>query len=198
MDISARPADVGDLDGFVATLTAAFLEDPLMRWVFPDDSSRAARLAVLWRYVASGVYLPRGGCTMLPGYDAVALWRPPGARERSEFWEQHGARFAEELEGQVERLEQVGEVVGEHHPNDAEHWYLQAIGTRPEAQGRGLGSVLLAHTLAVADEHGLPAYLEASNPRSRALYERFGFEALETFAPEGCPPLWGMWREPVS
>jgi hypothetical protein len=46
------------------------------------------------------------------------------------------------------------------------------------------------------DREEMPAYLEASSPRSRACYERSGFEATdELVLPDG-PPLWPMWRRP--
>ncbi len=49
------------------------------------------------------------------------------------------------------------------------------------------------------DAEGIPAYLEASTVRSRALYERHGFEVTGEFNfPSGGPPLWQMWREPGS
>jgi hypothetical protein len=48
------------------------------------------------------------------------------------------------------------------------------------------------------DRDRVPAYLEASSPRNRALYERHGFEVMEEcrYADDG-PPLWRMWREPA-
>jgi GNAT superfamily N-acetyltransferase len=62
-------------------------------------------------------------------------------------------------------------------------------------QGAGLGSALLRHRLARADADGLPAYLEASSPRSRALYLRHGFEDLgEPVRVADSPPLYPMWR----
>ena len=45
----------------------------------------------------------------------------------------------------------------------------------------------------------IPAYLEASTPRNRALYLRHGFVVLDEMRlPGGGPPLWRMWREPVA
>jgi GNAT superfamily N-acetyltransferase len=195
VDVSPRVADASDLDGVVATLTASFLDDPIMSWAFPDRDVRARRLPVMWRHAAGGVFLPGGASTTLPGHDAVAMWRRPGDGDGSEYWEANVGRFIAEMEGDLDRLGALQRVMTAHHPTD-DHWYLPAIGTRPDAQGRGLGSVLLAHTLRLADEGGEPAYLEATSPRSRALYARFGFEVVGEIAPDGCPPMWPMWRTP--
>ena len=53
------------------------------------------------------------------------------------------------------------------------------IGARSDARGQGLGSLLLEHVHAVCDREGIPAYLEASTPRSAALYARHGYEELD-------------------
>jgi ribosomal protein S18 acetylase RimI-like enzyme len=81
------------------------------------------------------------------------------------------------------------------HPPE-KHWYLLSVGVRPGAQGRGTGAALVAHTLALADAAGQGAYLEATSPRSRVLYERHGFEVVGQIDLEGCPPIWPMWRAP--
>jgi GNAT superfamily N-acetyltransferase len=83
------------------------------------------------------------------------------------------------------------------HPRQPPHWYLAAIGVAPAWQGRGFGGALMRPVLERCDADGVPAYLEASSPRNRALYERNGFNLLEEcrYADDG-PPLWRMWREP--
>jgi GNAT superfamily N-acetyltransferase len=63
--------------------------------------------------------------------------------------------------GGLERMEK-------RHPQDRSHWYLFILGTEPAAQGRGLGSALLAQMLARVDADGMPAYLESSNERNLA------------------------------
>jgi RimJ/RimL family protein N-acetyltransferase len=51
--------------------------------------------------------------------------------------------------------------------------------------------------LALCDRDGIGAYLESSSERSQALYERHGFQVVETFdMPGGGPPIRRMWREP--
>ena len=64
-------------------------------------------------------------------------------------------------------------------------------------QGAGLGSAMLRHRLERADADGLAVYLEASSPRSRALYRRHGFADLgEPVRVADSPLLWPMWRGP--
>ena len=78
------------------------------------------------------------------------------------------------------------------------HWYLPMVGVEPARQGRGLGSALIRPVLERCDRTGVPAYLEATTPRSRALYERLGFRVTATIREGGCPPLWCMLREPQN
>jgi GNAT superfamily N-acetyltransferase len=195
-----RGIGVGDATGVIDTLTLAFLDDPVMTWVFRDASRRRAQLSALWRHLATGVYLPAGGCTALaePGAEvaATALWRPPDAPE-NQYFEEHIEDLVTDLGEDLARLGTVGDLMGEHHPEEP-HWYLLALGTRPERQGHGLGARLLGHTLTELDRSGTAAYLEATSPRSRALYERHGFEVTGVIElPEDGPLLWPMWRPPA-
>ena len=67
---------------------------------------------------------------------------------------------------------------------------------RPDAQGLGVGSRLLAAGLARVDAKGLPAYLESSSPANVPLYRRHGFEVVEVLkATPDAPEMWAMWRE---
>jgi ribosomal protein S18 acetylase RimI-like enzyme len=84
---------------------------------------------------------------------------------------------------------------GEFHPTEP-HWYLPLIGVDGDRQGRGFGSVLLRYATERCDRDGLPAFLEASNPRNKALYERHGFEAVGVIQAGNSPPMWPMRREP--
>ena len=67
----------------------------------------------------------------------------------------------------------------------------------PARQGQGLGSRLMGPLLGRLDDGRLPAFLEASTDRSRALYERHGFDVIATFNMPGRGPLLRqMWRDP--
>jgi len=178
----------------VAALTLAFAGDQFTRWAWPDPY----QFATYWPRIAEG-YAGRafdcGTAHVLENFAAVALWLPPGAESDEATF---GELIAESHGGQIPRdFSAVGEQMAQFHPA-GELWYLPMIGVDPVAQGRGLGSALLRHGLAACDRDGLPAYLEATNPRNRALYERHGFRVVGVIQAGSSPPLWAMLREPLS
>ena len=95
------------------------------------------------------------------------------------------------------RMAEVFVLLDEHHPSDP-CWYLAFMGVDPSAQGQGIGSSLLAAVLAHADRDGMPAYLEASCPENRRLYERHGFELMRELTVSDCPAIYAMWRAPTG
>jgi len=70
--------------------------------------------------------------------------------------------------------------VGKAHPRTP-HRHLPVLGVRPEAQGQGIGGLLMTEYARRCDEAGLEGYLETTrwaDPSKRAqerLYERHGF-----------------------
>ncbi|KAI5860790.1 acyl-CoA N-acyltransferase [Durotheca rogersii] len=55
---------------------------------------------------------------------------------------------------------------------------LSLLFTAPKYHGRGAGTALVRPVLALADAHGLRAYVQAT-PRAKALYEKLGFREVE-------------------
>jgi GNAT superfamily N-acetyltransferase len=129
------------------------------------------------------------------------VWEPPrawkhGALEQLRLLPGMLAVFGRHLPRVVRSLT----VLESGHPAEpahAPHYYLAFLGVDPTWQGRGLGGALLAPVLARCDAERVPAYLEASTPRNRTLYERHGFAVTDEFVlGRGAPPQWRMWREP--
>lgn len=190
--MEARALGADDRERAFATLTAAFATDPVSRWVMADASAYLRLFpAVLWGM--GGAALARGTALgLLPAgaAGAVALWLPPGeAPDMSAI----GAAFADVGLEPPADAPAFFEAMAEAHPHEP-HWYLPFIGVDPVAQGRGLGSALMAAALARIDAQGLPAYLENSNPRNRPLYERFGFRVVRDIQFGSSPLMQPMWR----
>jgi GNAT superfamily N-acetyltransferase len=74
---------------------------------------------------------------------------------------------------------------------------LHMLHADPAFQGRGAGGMLVEWGTKIADELGLPAYLESS-PKGYRVYQRYGFKDLEVFdfdmAPHGGT---GLYKEPL-
>jgi ribosomal protein S18 acetylase RimI-like enzyme len=73
---------------------------------------------------------------------------------------------------------------------------LVVVGVRPEAQRRGLGTLLMQRGLGAADRDRTPVYLETADRANIAYYERFGFAVVDRaleLVPGG-PAHVAMWR----
>jgi GNAT superfamily N-acetyltransferase len=179
----------------VEALARAFHDDPVFRWLFPDDRRRmgqsrryfAGRARILM--ASSEVYTVDGGA-------AAAMWARPGdwrdpplavLRQLLTLVPALGRRLPRSLAG-LHKIE-------ERHPAHP-HWYLAVLGTDPERQGEGIGSALLQPVLAECDRLEIPAYLETGRERNVHFYTRHGFRVTERIdLPDG-PPMWLMWRDP--
>lgn len=59
---------------------------------------------------------------------------------------------------------------------------LEMLAVHQDWQGRGLASMLLRWGLARADEESVEVYL-SSSPDGKGLYQKYGFEMLDSFSP---------------
>lgn len=189
-----------DIEPVARALAEAFVDDPHMEWVFRDEAGRPATLERFYSLLIARLWMPRGESHTNEQRGGAALWMQPGAWHLSPFDQlKLTPAMIGALRGAVPRLLKIANFMDRKHPREPAHWYLPMVGVAPAWQGRGYGAALMAPMLDRCDAEGMPAYLEASTPRSRALYERLGFEAREEcrYADDG-PPMWLMWREPQA
>lgn len=187
---AVRPADGDDASAVVEILAESFHDDPVSGWVFADPERRMAQhramFAVFVEFGLSAGWVYRAGAA------GAAIWLDPdrignlGERVVAALGDPAGERFG-----------RLGELMDAAHPSgpSGPYAYLPFIGVVPDRRGRGVGAALLAHHLAVVDGLGLPAYLEASSPRSRHLYRRHGYaDRGEPIRIPSGPCMWPMWR----
>jgi ribosomal protein S18 acetylase RimI-like enzyme len=193
---ASRLATTADLGLVLDTLAQAFAADPVMNWLCRGGTTPEA-LEAGFGLPVSGM-IGCGETRLVDGGSAVAVWMPPGARPRVPLaqWLPNVARAGHALRrfrpGRLFAMRNVPL----KHPK-APHWYLFAVGVRPDRQGQGLGGAVLRETLEAIDAAHEAAYLENSNPRNTRLYERLGFETFDSVrgAPDG-PEVLLMWRKP--
>ncbi|MCG5432509.1 GNAT family N-acetyltransferase [Mycobacterium sp. MYCO198283] len=199
-EIAVRPAARADLRALSQVLGRAFFDDPVMRWMMPDDRARAARLPRVFATMTRHHYLGNGGVEVASGpagIGAAALWDPPNKWQQTDW---QGLRmlptFLFAMRSRVRRGQLLTETTKKVHPEEP-HWYLGVIGSDPTVRGGGYGQALMRSRLDRCDAEGAPAYLESSKPDNVPYYERFGFTVTREIAlPEDGPLLWAMWRQP--
>jgi len=181
------------LPGCLRTLTRAFGQDPVARWLFPDPQDYAEWFPRLARAFAEAA-CAGGALRQARGGAAIAVWLAPGSEPDDDaLGSVIGAGVAVSRRASVrDLLEQIAYL----HPAEP-CWYLPLLGVSPELQGRGLGSALLTAAAATCDAQGLPAWLEATSPANVALYRRHGFEPAGLIQVPGGPAVTPMRRAPV-
>jgi len=208
--VDVRFAQKADVRSLALVLGRAFFDDPVMRWMMPDDVRRARALprvfAAMTRHhflagesveVAGGARAPGAGA---PGYAAIgaaALWDPPGR------WKQTAREevrmipsFLLAIGRYVRRGQSIAELMKRNHPEEP-HWYLGIIGSDPSVRGAGFGQALMQSRLDRCDAEGAPAYLESTDKSNVPYYLRFGFDVTgEITVAGGGPTMWQMWRRP--
>lgn len=170
-------------------LGRAFADDPAFRWVLPDDASRAAKLTWLAARLLRMTTLAGGSAEALDDTpSAVALWVPFDAP----YSEPLGLLFRAGLFATpavlglraVRRLAVLGGPTKALHVAHAPvpHDYLLQLAVEPSRQGSGLGSRLLQAGLERSARAGRGVWLETTNPRNVAFYERHGLVVKESRA----------------
>lgn len=201
MGVAIRTADERDRELVVRLLDESFQDDPVSGWVFPDPEHRRTTHPKLMAAFLD-IVLAEGRVDLVEDGSACALWLsvPADAHpEGDEGDEGDAAQLREAVDPDNERVELIGRLTAAIHPVGRAHEYLWLIGVAPDNQSQGLGTALVQHVLDRCDREGVAAYLEASNDRSRRLYERLGFDLLDRplDLPDG-PRMWPMWREPQA
>lgn len=199
MNLSVRRAGDAEQDIVAEVLHSAFGDEAgLNYWLKQGAAKERARRKFFHKIVRDGVH-PKRELWLAGADDApsgAAIWLGPGYKAYDfALWQQvllapvliqsAGVRGALRGLDLAERLEK-------QHPT-LPHAHLVYLGVAPHAQGKGVGSAMLKHVLADVDAAHLPAFLECSSERNRALYARHGFEVTGELDLPGLH-FWSMTR----
>lgn len=184
-------AGAAEMAKVAGVLTLAFAADPASRWSWPDPQRYLATFPQFVRAFGGGAFA-HGSAHHIDGIGA-ALWLPPGIHPDEKVMDAliRSTIPKHLLEDTFAVVEQM-----ERHQPEEPHWYLPLIGIDPSRHGKGYGAALLKYGLAICDREGIPAYLDSTNPRNNAFYQRHGFELLGTIQVGSSPPIYPMLRRP--
>jgi GNAT superfamily N-acetyltransferase len=185
----ATPADV---DAVVATVAAAFANDPAWSFIVGPGNDPArqafARSLLIPRIRRRSAWIT-DDCT------AVAMWdrlenEGPADADEEQWWNAFHTEVGDEVWERLQAYDGALESVPPARPL----WYLGVLATNPDHQGRGLATAVLRPGLAAADAEGWDCWLETSTPTNKAFYAGRGFtDAVPVDIPDG-PPTWWLRR----
>lgn len=202
-----RRAEAGEEGAVAKVLTDAFVDEAgLNYWLRQGRAKTAARRRFFEAGVRKLISPQRelwvaqadSGARLL----GAAIWLPPGVHA----FQSSGLQEVLQLPlfismagfGGMKRGQIIGAELAKRHPA-VPHAHLSFLGVAPSAQGFGIGSAILKHTLAHVDALKATAFLEATTERNAALYRRHGFEVTAEFdVPDGGPHFWCMTRPAAS
>jgi GNAT superfamily N-acetyltransferase len=194
---TVRKATLEDVPGVAGALARAFHDDPVFSWVLRADPRRMRMLERGFELFLRRIWMEQDETYTTASLVGAAVWERPGQWKLGA-----GAqlRLLPAMVGvfarRIPRVLRALVVLEGGHPREP-HYYLPFVGVEPAWQGRGLGAAVLAPILERCDREAVPAFLEASTARSRALYERQGFAVTEEFKlGKDAPQQWRMWRVP--
>jgi ribosomal protein S18 acetylase RimI-like enzyme len=166
-------------------------------YVFSSETDRRKKLRAVFR-VELRWALRRGVVEVIGEGKAVAIWLPPGGMKGASIAMLGSGALLAPLRlglGATWRGALLLKTIQELHSRSVsgDHWYLLGLGVDPEHQGSGWGSQLVRHGLARAQSGNLPCYLETTNQRNIAFYQRHGFKLVgERPVAGGGPMVWGL------
>lgn len=177
----------------LAAITAdAFQTDPFCHWTL----GRRDTMDYVFRKEAEGVYLKSAFCAVI-GNEAAMMALPPGQKLDMSMMSTAkllaGITQRQGLTG-LRRALAADRIMTQSFPQNPVA-YLGTLAVRPSAQGKGLGGQLLRAFIEKAEEMGVSAWLENSNPKNHGFYSAYGFESHgNVYATANSPPLELMMR----
>lgn len=189
--MQVRRATYDDRSALCVTTIRAFADDPVIRWLYPEDEVFFAPGGEVMRPAMSG-WIGLGEVWCTDDGVGVAVWIPPG-RPEIDFTVDPPA--AEPPPDRLERFAIIGSLMEEHTPHEM-HWYLQLLGTHPDWQRQGIGAALMDLMFERSDADGLGCYLETETVENVAYYLHHGFDVRSEWDVPTGPHMWGMYRPP--
>jgi ribosomal protein S18 acetylase RimI-like enzyme len=169
------------------SLVAAFVKDPVLRHLFPDDDTYPQYAAAFFGHLYDK-RVGQGTIWTIGQGASLAMWDGPGTEGGPP-----GDALAHRLPAEaLARVNAYEEAVHDALPTDP-FWYLGVLGTHPDHAGRRWGHAVMDVGLRRAAADGLPAILETSNPGNVEVYRRAGWEIRQTVTAEPLT-IWIMQR----
>jgi len=178
--------DDPDIGRAAKTLARAFLNDPMMAYIFPDEPEIENKLSILFEVIARYGLMYGEVYAVSGNMEGVAMWLTSDNSDMDLLklekcgFDDFSSRVSIDA---VARLKYLNDYAYSRNKLHApfRHWYLAFIGVDPVFQAKGYASALIKPMLARMDKENMPCYLETATEKNVLIYEHFGFKLIEKF-----------------
>lgn len=201
--LTAEDADKKVVAQVALLIAEAFIPLEVAEWLVPDPTDRVGALLGQFAMFVEGalkhgrVHVGSCGSAESAEIHAAAVWYSELDGPHS-LPDDYDARLARICGKYLDRFQILDDAFAAHHQASYPHHCLTHLATLPEYQNHGLGRALLRYAHRQLDIAKVPAYLVASNIRTRDWYASHGYQRLHggpLQLPDGLQ-MWPMWREP--
>lgn len=192
LDTSIQQASREDIPYLAGILARALDDDPVSRWMFPDDERRPRSQEIDFGRLIKSHLKTRNVWTI--DRKCVAIWTPPNPPQQTRFQRYRESLYMRWMHGRrVHQVRDCLQRMAERHPSTP-YWYLLALATDVHLHGQGFASRLLNEKLAQCDKNGEQIALETSKESNLSFYEKFGFVVVDTLVVDEGVTSWLMCR----
>ncbi len=180
-------------------LSQAFKSYTLFEHVLPDSVSRTNQLRHLCRFL-----LRLGmakGIVMAPSVEleGVSIWFPSEGFPNSAMDAVRAGLFNLFFHVDIKavgRFIEIGNIKGRKRAGiiQGPYWLCDMIGVGSLLQRRGAGRQMIEAQLNRFKKENIPCYLETSEDRNIAYYERYGFDLIHQYRIHNVPVFCLLWK----
>ncbi|MEO6832283.1 MAG: hypothetical protein ABI378_07750 [Chitinophagaceae bacterium] len=173
-----------DIPRAAEVLTTAFVNDPIFKFIFNDEAHYETAAPWLfstwirWSVMFGNAWMSDDGKAVIImrslEHSEMSLWSMIRAGMLPTPWKlgwRAFKRFYFEIVATLDKKH--ASIMGKQA-----HWYGWMVGATE--RGAGSGGPLINHCANIADEKGLPVFLETATPENLPLYAAKGFQVMDS------------------
>ena len=185
-----RKAEYKDKAIVTNILAVSFKNDPQVNW-YLEESRNRNKLNILIDYVFEET-IRKGEIYLSEDNMAAALWNSAKKEKFSLNYIYRNLSFLFRIGiKSTIRILKMMNITYSQYPKNRSYFHLHLIGVLPEAQGKGLASLLMNPILAEKKANKIPVYLETANQKNVEIYKGKGFSVFNTIQTEN-PTIYFM------
>lgn len=169
-----RKADKNDKPLVLDILNQSFVNEPSLGWML-SPSRHKQKLALMLDYIFEET-LSKGEIYITNDNMGTALWFSHQKEKMSWAYIKRTVSLVCKI-GVISTIRslRVNSFTFGCFPK-TDFFYLYMLGVKPQAQGKGLASVLMNPVLEIKKKEGLPVFLQTATPKNLDIYQNKGFE----------------------